>query len=184
MRKYLWAVAAAALAVSLSVGVATATAGGGNSANAKACQKGGWMNLLGTNGPFSSEEACVSYAAQGGTFVTGTGVFTIKLVVNTQDGTGSSTQAFNFTATPGFGLTSFSLIDDNAGPGIDTRQSAATTGSNTVVGLTPAGWILADISCVTNVGASATTSLSGASATVILAAGGNATCTFTYSQVA
>ena len=55
----------------LTVGVATANAGGGNSANAKLCQKGGWQSLFTeTGGSFASEEACVSYAAQGGTLTT------------------------------------------------------------------------------------------------------------------
>ena len=68
MRKYIWLVAAAALTVSLSVGVASASAGGGNSANAKLCQKGGWMNLVASDGTtFASEQACVSYGARGGT---------------------------------------------------------------------------------------------------------------------
>src|SRR5262245_16913197 len=52
----------------LTVGVATATAGGGNSANAKLCQKNGWQTLYpSTGGTFTSEEACVSYLATGGT---------------------------------------------------------------------------------------------------------------------
>src|SRR5690348_6193011 len=68
MRKYIWLVAAAVLAVSLSVGVATATAGGGNSANAKLCQKGGWTNLVRSDGTaFNNQDECVSYAAKGGT---------------------------------------------------------------------------------------------------------------------
>lgn len=58
----------------MSVGVASATAdhgNGGNSANAKLCQKGGWMSLFRQDGsPFASEEDCVSYAAQGGTLST------------------------------------------------------------------------------------------------------------------
>ena len=55
----------------LTVGVATANAGDGNSANAKLCQKGGWQSLFtATGGSFASEEACVSYAAQGGTLTT------------------------------------------------------------------------------------------------------------------
>src|SRR5262245_1573267 len=55
----------------LTVGVATANAGGGNSADAKLCQKGGWQSLFtATGGSFASEEACVSYAAQGGTLTT------------------------------------------------------------------------------------------------------------------
>jgi hypothetical protein len=54
----------------LTVGVATATAGGGNSANAKLCQKNGWQSLVTSTGEtFASEEACVSYAAKGGTLV-------------------------------------------------------------------------------------------------------------------
>jgi hypothetical protein len=40
----------------------------GNSANAKLCQKGGWQDLQTDQGePFASQDACVSYAAQGGT---------------------------------------------------------------------------------------------------------------------
>ena len=48
--------------------VALAKPGGGNSANAKLCQKGGWMNLVRADGtPFASETECVSYGASGGT---------------------------------------------------------------------------------------------------------------------
>jgi hypothetical protein len=57
-------------ALALSIGVATATAAGGNSANAKLCQKGGWMNVQGSDGTqFASEDECVSYGAHGGTIV-------------------------------------------------------------------------------------------------------------------
>jgi hypothetical protein len=58
--------------MALTVGLATATAGsGGNSANAKRCQKGGWRTLYTLDGrAFASEEACVSYAAQGNTLST------------------------------------------------------------------------------------------------------------------
>ena len=72
MQKYLWSVVLVAMAVSLSFGVATATAAkGSNSASAKACQKGGWENLMRSpSGPgFNSEQECVSYAAQGGTLL-------------------------------------------------------------------------------------------------------------------
>lgn len=43
----------------------------GNSQNAKACQKGGWQNLVRSTdySGFSSEEECTSYAAKGGTLV-------------------------------------------------------------------------------------------------------------------
>ena len=41
-----------------------------NSDFAKLCQKGGWINLVRTNGTgFTNEEACVSYAARGNTLV-------------------------------------------------------------------------------------------------------------------
>lgn len=54
--------------VALTVGIASANAGrGGNSANAKACQKGGWHTLLRSDGSsFRNQGACVSYAAHGG----------------------------------------------------------------------------------------------------------------------
>lgn len=56
--------------LAMGVVVASANAGGGNSANAKLCQKGGWMNLQGSDGTqFTSEEQCVSFGARGGTLV-------------------------------------------------------------------------------------------------------------------
>jgi len=62
--------------LALSVGVASASAGGGkggNSANAKLCYKNGWQSLYTSTGAaFTSEEACVSYAAQGGTLTSKT----------------------------------------------------------------------------------------------------------------
>ena len=74
VRRYLLRVLAVGLAVALSVGVATATAEkGGNSANAKLCQKNGWMNLLRSDGTgFTNQDDCVSYGAQGGTLTTKT----------------------------------------------------------------------------------------------------------------
>jgi hypothetical protein len=55
----------------VTVGVATANADkGGNSANAKLCQKGGWVDQQGFDGTqFTSEEQCVAFAAAGGTIV-------------------------------------------------------------------------------------------------------------------
>jgi hypothetical protein len=55
-------------ALALTVGVATAGAGSGNSDAAKACQKGGWQNLVRQDGTgFKNAGDCISYAAQGGT---------------------------------------------------------------------------------------------------------------------
>jgi hypothetical protein len=52
---------------SLMVGAATATAGSGNSDSAKACQNGGWQNLVGANAAaFGSQGDCVSYVSHGG----------------------------------------------------------------------------------------------------------------------
>ena len=56
--------------LALTVGIATATAedGPGNSDAAKACQKGGWQELVREDGTaFKNAGDCVSYAAQGGT---------------------------------------------------------------------------------------------------------------------
>lgn len=66
------ALLAAVTATALIVGVSAAGAAkGGNSENAKLCQKGGWQDLVGSQGQsFASEEECVSYAAQGGTPLT------------------------------------------------------------------------------------------------------------------
>ena len=44
-------------------------AGGGNPSNL--CKNGGWQTLLRSDGSsFANQGACVSYAAQGGTFIT------------------------------------------------------------------------------------------------------------------
>jgi len=54
-------------AVAAAILVPLAVAGGGNSANAQACQKGGWQGLArqGNTG-FNNQDECVSYAAHGG----------------------------------------------------------------------------------------------------------------------
>ena len=55
------------LGLVVGIGATTATAGGGNSANAKACQKDGWMEQLRSDGTaFNNQGGCVSYGAQGG----------------------------------------------------------------------------------------------------------------------
>lgn len=63
-------VLAVALALVITPTSATYAAPGRNNPNAKLCQKGGWQNYQRTDGTrFVNEEACVSYAAQGGTLV-------------------------------------------------------------------------------------------------------------------
>jgi hypothetical protein len=116
------------------------------------------------------------------------GIINIVKVVNTVDGSGNANTAFPFTASSGFGTTSFSLIDDNAGPGVDTIQSAAITSFGaasavTVTEGTTNGWTLASIGCTTNVASSATTTLASRNAVITTNAGGVTTCTFTNSQL-
>lgn len=64
MKRVLTAVTAGLVMVCLVSGATFAT--GGNSDKAKLCQKGGYLTLSGTGGPFATEDACVSYAAEGG----------------------------------------------------------------------------------------------------------------------
>lgn len=64
-------VAAAAFALFLTTAAGAlakpAPPGPGNSPSAKACQKGGYQNLVTSTGQmFASQDACVSYAAHGG----------------------------------------------------------------------------------------------------------------------
>jgi hypothetical protein len=60
--------------VALAVGSSVALAGGGNSANAQACQKGGWKNLQSADGgTFANAGDCTSYAARGGQLSNGGG---------------------------------------------------------------------------------------------------------------
>src|SRR5262245_48900035 len=88
-----WTTVLLATAVALAVGVAAAMAagqGGGNSANAKLCQKGGWQKLGTSDGQgFANEEACVSYAAKGGT-LTPLPLPDLQLVVDSCALTGST----------------------------------------------------------------------------------------------
>lgn len=66
-----WTTLIVSITAALAVGVATAspTSNGGNSANAKACQNGGWK-ILGTRDGkvFIDQGGCVDYAAGGGIF--------------------------------------------------------------------------------------------------------------------
>ena len=72
MRAIRIGILAAALVV-LTAG--TTLAGGGNSAAAHACQKGGYVDLVGSGGEtFRNTGECVSFVAHGGTFMTLTGI--------------------------------------------------------------------------------------------------------------
>lgn len=61
-------VVALMLPAALAVGFSVAFADNGKSGIAKMCQKNGWQGLQTSTGvSFSSQDACVSYGAQGGT---------------------------------------------------------------------------------------------------------------------
>jgi hypothetical protein len=69
MRRLICCIAAIALVALAVSSVASAAPPNGNSANAKLCQKDGWKGLYRADGTkFSSQDACVSYAANGGKF--------------------------------------------------------------------------------------------------------------------
>ena len=66
-RAAVFAVAATMAVPVLSVATPAGAAAGGNSANAKACQKGGWDNWVRDDQtPFANQGECMSYGAQGG----------------------------------------------------------------------------------------------------------------------
>lgn len=118
-----------------------------------------------------------------------TGAVFIKKVVNTLDGSGNAVFAFPFTASANFGPTSFSLIDDNSGPGIDTQasQTIANFGPSNAItvteGVGPAGWTLADVNCVESSAQDSTKSPSVGPATIIVQVGEVVSCTFTNTQL-
>jgi hypothetical protein len=86
----------------------TLAASGGNSANAKLCQKGNWANLAPAEDPsvaFVSEEACVSYSAQGGNIDT--------VQVTTEDL--AVTRCKEEAVAAGFDPAAFNIIAGTAG---------------------------------------------------------------------
>jgi hypothetical protein len=103
----------------LAFGTAASAAPGGNSANAKLCQKGGYVNFVRTNGtPFASEGQCTSYGAQGGTL---TPAPDLKL------NTSCTTDAARHTLT-----CTFTMTNIGAGPAVGSslllRSEMWTTG--------------------------------------------------------
>ncbi len=75
MKRLIGLITLVALIALLATATATAVfakSGRGNSAAAHACQKGGYLGLVGENGEtFRNVGACVSFAAHGGKFATG-----------------------------------------------------------------------------------------------------------------
>ncbi|MGB7200756.1 MAG: carboxypeptidase-like regulatory domain-containing protein [Pyrinomonadaceae bacterium] len=116
------------------------------------------------------------------------GAVFVKKVAVPLDGSGNAVLPFAFTATANFGPTSFSLIDDNAGPGIDTQQSQAIISfgaGNTITvteGMGPVGWTLSNVNCVESGIANSTQNTIGPAA-IIVELGEVVTCTFTNTQL-
>jgi hypothetical protein len=120
--------------IALTVGVAAAMGGnGGNSANAKLCYKGGWQTLARSNGSsFASQDACVSYAANGGTLLhaapISTYLYSSSEFHQSYDVTGTgftANHAISFTAS-GFGTQSYSY-----GSGTVTTNGSGAFNSGT-----------------------------------------------------
>jgi hypothetical protein len=133
-----------AVTLALSVGVATANAGGGNSENAKLCQKGGWMNLQGSDGTqFANQDDCVSFGAHGGTLVaipsnppsvslsfTQTSEFLFCFItVNLSSFTPNTAYSVDLSILDGFFTGSFPVTTDSSGSASVGTVSFAQNGS-------------------------------------------------------
>ncbi len=119
----------------LVFGTAASADTGGNSANAKLCQKGGYVNYARADGTtFASEGQCVSYAAQGGTLVP-----LPDLRLNTKCITDAASHTLNCTFTVtniGAGPTNGASILLQSGMSTTTNgtfASAASSGTCTFV---------------------------------------------------
>ncbi len=133
----------------------------------------------GTGGSQSHQLAAAAVTASGAVF--------IKNVVNTLDATGSSSVPFPFTATGNFGAASFSLIDDNAGPGVDTQLSQTITnfGPTNTITVTEGvvlSWTLANVNCVESGIQNSSKNVLGP-ASIVVELGEVVTCTFTNTQL-
>jgi hypothetical protein len=119
--------------------VPTALAGGGNSANAKLCQKSGYLNLQSDNGgSFATEEDCTSYAAQGGTLFNPTvtaSPTTLHFV--SFDGSNYLTD-FTVVTVTGFHANSTGPLDININGVSGTFSSLTTDASGALQ--QPMGW--------------------------------------------
>jgi hypothetical protein len=179
--------------LALSVGVATAI--GGNSTNAKLCQKNGWKTAVyrADGSAFASQDACVSYAANGGTFAFATiGNLTVNVIARSADGTGAA-QDFPFTLQfaqfGADGALHFSLDDDNSDATLPASQSFELSGGSYTVAPVqplPSGWTSGGTECLTDANSTVTIApvTQPQSATINLGGvAGDVTCTFTFSQL-
>ena len=103
------------------------------------------------------------------------GTITITKVADPSDGTD-----FGFTTTGGNGLADFSLDDDNDTNATlpDTQTFTVPAGAYTVDETTLAGWDLDEIECVASAGSTASGNAGTGVASINLADGGSAACTY------
>lgn len=141
------------------------------------------MRLIGLDGSGGNQDRSLSAAA-----VVPSGAVIIRKEVTTFTLGTSATYAFPFTASANFGPTSFSLVDDDAGPGVDYASSQTITSfgaANTITvteGSAP-GWTLTNVNCVESGLQDSTKNTLGPSATIIVQAYEVVTCTFSNSQL-
>jgi hypothetical protein len=141
------------------------------------------MRLIDLDGSGGNQDRSLSADA-----VIPSGAVFVKKVAVPLDGSGNAVLPFPFTATPNFGPTSFSLVDDNGGPGVDTQASQTITNfgaGNTIIvteGAGPVGWTLSNVNCVES-GIADSTQNSIGPASIIVQLGEVVTCTFTNTQL-
>lgn len=130
------------------------------------------------------------------------GAVFIKKVVNTLDCRGEAVFAWPFTATANFGLTSFSLIDNNVNPtpscldaptpsSPQVSQAITSFGAGNTITVSespapppPVGWTFAGVNCVESGIADSTQNGITPTASIIVQVGEVVTCTFTNTQFA
>jgi hypothetical protein len=143
------------------------------------------MRLISLDGSGGNQDRALDSSA-----VVASGVVNIVKEVTTAppDTSNAAFTTFSFTASTNFGPTSFGLIDDNAGPGIDTQQSMAITSFGsantiTVTELATNGWTLANLNCVEDVTQDSTKNSALPTATIIVQSGETVTCTYSNTQL-
>jgi hypothetical protein len=143
------------------------------------------MRLIALDGSGGNQDRALDNTA-----VIPSGVVNIFKEVSTAppDTSNAAFTTFNFTASTNFGTTAFGLIDDNAGPGIDVKQSMPITSFGpgntiTVTELASPSWTLLNVNCVENVTQDSTKNSASATATIIVQSGETVTCTYSNSQI-
>ena len=143
------------------------------------------MRLIGLDGSGGNQDRALDNTA-----VVPSGVVNIVKEVFTAppDTTNGAFTTFNFTASTNFGATTFGLIDDNDGPGVDTQQSEPVTSFGptntiTVTELAANGWTLLNVNCVEDKTQDSTKDSDLPAASVIVQSGETVTCTYSNSQL-